>query len=69
MLIGSLVELHVVLHLCLCFSHLKKLFLKAGLDTSSIASYMSSFLKLFLIAISPAPQHLVDLSRLSMYAR
>ena len=30
MLIGSLVELHVELHSCLCFSHLEKLFLKAG---------------------------------------
>ena len=31
MLIGSLVELHVGLHSYLCFSHLKKLVLKAGL--------------------------------------
>ena len=30
MLIGSLVELHVGLHSCLCFSHLEKQFLKAG---------------------------------------
>ena len=30
MLIGSLVELHVGLHSCLCFSHLEKLVLKAG---------------------------------------
>ena len=30
MLIGLLIKLHVELHLCLCFSHLKKLFLKAG---------------------------------------
>ena len=30
-MIGSLVELHVGLHSCLCFSPLKKLFLKAGL--------------------------------------
>ena len=29
MLIGSLVELHVGLHSCLCFSHLEKLVLKA----------------------------------------
>ena len=29
MLTGSLVELHVGLHLCLCFSHLEKLLLKA----------------------------------------
>ena len=31
MLFGSLVELHVGLHSCLCFSHLNKLLLKAGL--------------------------------------
>ena len=31
MLIGSLVELHVGLHLCLCFSPLEKLVLKYGL--------------------------------------
>ena len=30
MLIGSLVELHVGLHSCLCFSQLEKLVLKAG---------------------------------------
>ena len=30
MLIGSLVELHVGLHSCLCFSHLEKLVLKAS---------------------------------------
>ena len=30
MLIGSLVEFHVGLHSCLCFSHLEKLVLKAG---------------------------------------
>ena len=30
MLIGSLVELHVGLHSCLCFSLLEKLLLKAG---------------------------------------
>ena len=30
MLIGSLVELHVRLHSCLCFSHLEKLLLKVG---------------------------------------
>ena len=30
MLIGSLVELNVGLHSCLCFSHLEKLVLKAG---------------------------------------
>ena len=31
MLIGSLVELHVRLHSCLCFPHLEKRFLKASL--------------------------------------
>ena len=30
MLNGSLVELHVGLHSCLCFSHLEKLFLKVS---------------------------------------
>ena len=30
MLIGSLIELHVGLHSCLCFSHLDKLVLNAG---------------------------------------
>ena len=30
MLIGSLVELHVGLHSCLCFSHLENLLLKAS---------------------------------------
>ena len=30
MLIGSLVELHVGLHSCLCFSHLEKLVLNAS---------------------------------------
>ena len=30
MLIGSLVELHVRLHSCMCFSHLEKLVLKAS---------------------------------------
>ena len=33
MLIGSLVELHVGLHSCLCFSHLEKLFLKKTVST------------------------------------
>ena len=62
MLFGSLVELHTWLHSCPCFSPLEKLFLKSWLNTSSIASYLSSFLKLFLIAISTAPRHLVDRS-------
>ena len=63
MLFGSLVKLHTWLHSCLCFSPLKKLFLKSWLDTSSIDSYLSSFPKLFLIAILTTPQHLVDQSR------
>ena len=44
MFIGSLVELHVWLHSCLCFSLLEKLLLKA----SSTPSYLSSFLSFFL---------------------
>ena len=49
MLFGSLVELHTWLHSCMCFSPLKKLFLKSWLDTSSIASYLLSFLNFFLL--------------------
>ena len=49
MLIGSLVELHVGLHLCLCFSYLEKLFFKKNcLDTSSIPCCLSSFFSFFL---------------------
>ena len=55
MLFGSLVELHTWLHSCLCFSPLQKLFLKSWLDTSSIASYLSSFLSFFLLQ---SQQHL-----------
>ena len=55
MLIESLVELHTWLHSCLYFSPLEKLFLKSLLDTSSIASYLSSFLSFFL---SQSCQHL-----------
>ena len=55
MVFGSLVELHAWLHSCLCFSPLEKLFLKSWLDTSSIASYLSSFLSFFL---SQSRQHL-----------
>ena len=55
MLFGSLVELHTWLHSCLCFSPLEKLFLKSWLDTSSIASYLSSFLSFFLLQ---SQQHL-----------
>ena len=72
MLIGSFVELHVGLHSCLCFSHLEKLLLKAGSTPPQylLDSQLSVELpKLFLIAISPAPRYLVDLSRLGLYAR
>ena len=55
MLFGSLVELHTWLHSCLCFSPFEKLFLKSWFDTSSIASYLSSFLNFFL---SQSQQHL-----------
>ena len=41
MLFGSLVELHVWLHSCLCFSFLEKLFL-SNLDTSRHLAYLSS---------------------------
>ena len=43
MLFGSLVELHIWLHSCLCFSPLEKLFLKSWLDTSLTPGYLSSF--------------------------
>ena len=45
MLFGSLVELHIWLHSCLCFSLLKKLFLKQSrqlLDTSWHLAHLSS---------------------------
>ena len=45
----------------------RKTIFKSWLDTSLIAGYLSSFLKLFLIAISPAPRYLVD--RLSFYSK
>ena len=72
MLIGSLVELHVGLHSCLCFSHLEKLVLKACLTAPRylLDSQLSVKLpKFFFIAISPAPRYLVDRSRLGLYAR
>ena len=60
MLIGSLVELHVLLYSYLCFSLLEKQFL-SYLDTSSIpprhlAIYRAY--KIFLIAISTDPRQL-----------
>ena len=57
MLIGSLVELHVRLHLCLCFSHLEKLVLKVGLTPPQylIDTLLSvELLQLFLIAFPTA---------------
>ena len=39
------------------------------LDTSSIASYLSSFLSLFLIAIPTAPRYLMDRSRMLLPPR
>ena len=72
MLIGSLVELYVGLHSCLCFSHLEKLVLKASstpprylLDTLLSVE----LLQLFLIAIPTAPRHLLDRSRLLLPPR
>ena len=66
MLIGSLVELHFGLHSSMCFSHLKKLVLKAGstpprylLDTLLSVE----LLQLFLIAFPTTAQYLVDRSR------
>ena len=67
MLIGSLVELHVRLHSCLCFSHLEKLFLKRLarhlLDTLLSVELLQSFL----IAISTTSRHLVDRSRMFLH--
>ena len=67
MLFGSLVKLHTWLHSYLCFSPLKKLFLKSWLDTSSIL--FVELPKLFLIAISTAPRHLMDRSRKFLTSR
>ena len=47
----------------------RKTMLKSWLDTSSIASYLSSFLSLFLIAIPIAPLYLVDRSRMLLPPR
>ena len=72
MLIGSLIELHVGLHSCLCFSHLNKLVLNAGstpprylLDTLLFVE----LLQLFLIAIPTASRYLVDRSRMALHPR
>ena len=70
MLIGSLVELHVGLHSCLCFSHLKKLVLKASSTTLRylLDTLLSiEFLQLFLIAILTAARYLVDRSRMVLH--
>ena len=72
MLIGLLVELHVRLHSCLCFSHLEKLVLKAGSTPPRylIDTLLSvELLQLFLIAILIASRHLVDRSRMFLHPR
>ena len=66
MLIGPFVELHVGLHSCLCFSHLVKLVLKAGLTPPRyfLDTLLSvELLQLFLIAFLIASRYLVDRSR------
>ena len=66
MLIGSLDELHVGLHSCLCFLHLEKLVLKAGLTPPRyfLDTLLSvELLQLFLIAFLIASRYLVDRSR------
>ena len=72
MLSGSLVEMCVGLHSCLCFSLLEKLQFYVGrhlprhlLDTWSSVE----LLMLFLIAISTPPQHLMDRSRFLLSSR
>ena len=47
----------------------RKTVLKNWLDTSSIASYLSSFLSLFLIATPTAPRYLVDQLRMLLPPR
>ena len=72
MLIGSLVELHVGLHSCLCFLDLEKLFLKAILTPLRyfLDTLLSvELLQLFLIAIPTASRHLVDRSRMFLPPR
>ena len=48
MVFGSLVELHIGLHSCLCFSLLEKTTFKSLLNTSSIPCCLWSFLSFFL---------------------
>ena len=65
MLFGSLVELHVQLHSCLCFSLLEKLFL-SNLNNSSTPLdtwLIYQALQLLFIAILIASQQLLNLSR------
>ena len=85
MLIGSLVELHVGLHSCLCFSHLEKLVLKASLTPPrSLAIYRASLAFSYCnpdcsstptgsieiaSASSIASRHLLDRSRLLLPPR
>ena len=72
MLIESLVELHVGLHSCLCFSHLEKLVLIAG---STPPRYLFDtllsveLLQLFLIAIPIDSRYLVDRLRMALHPR
>ena len=49
MVFGSLVELHIGLHSCLCFSLLEKTTFKSLLNTSSIPCCLWSFLSFFLL--------------------
>ena len=62
MLIGSLVELYVGLHSYLCFSHLEKLFWKAGSTPPRYLAICRASQAFFLNAISTPPRHLVDQS-------
>ena len=71
MLIGSLAELHVGLHSCLCFLHLEKLVLKAG---STPPQYLLDtllsveLLQLFLIAFPRwLPRYLSILASIKLY--
>ena len=72
MLSGSLVELLIGLHSCLCFSHLEKLILNAG---STPPQYLLDtllsieLLQLFPIVILIASRYLVDRSRMVLHPR
>ena len=61
-LIGSLVVLYVGLHSYLCFSHLEKLFWKAGSTPPRYLAICQASQAFFLNAISTPPRHLVDWS-------